>query len=520
MTHVGYFVRIRKDDIAADVQTHTKQTMVFFLIIFSIIIPLIIYYIFLKKCVDDLLNSVPNEPKCIDSFLSIFGFSITFLKNPSDFIQLLYRKYGKLFTVHLFNRRYVFLYDEETFIKTLIKDPKLTMEFLDELVYKDGFGMDWTKIRKTDIQHEMLKQYHQFLMGNELENLNQSIFDSLLEHIKEDNKKNLQSSVSTVTVNLFDFMSELMFYAGTTTLYGKTFVNEQRINFYQSYLNFNKAFPICLMQIPFKSLFLYSSIKKRDEYIKRFENLKINQDQSRLIQERIELFTSDEYKHLLTKHDIGSFHGILLFAAIVNTVPNACWSLIDILLHPEALYAVKNELNTIDLSRLFERETLNKLQILDSCINETLRRTFMGLTQRQASENVSLTCNDGTIIGLRKNDLLTYPSLIKHLDPQLFPQPYTFQYDRFIKQQEKKTVPSIMIFGCGKRMCPGRYWAINEIKMLVALVLTQMNVELLMDDWYKKKLCERLEYEYTGLLTNGGPKKKYCEQFRIKYSYK
>ncbi|CAF4545575.1 unnamed protein product, partial [Didymodactylos carnosus] len=168
----------------------------------------------------------------------------------------------------------------------------------------------------------------------------------------------------------------------TTTLYGKTFVNEQRINFYQSYLNFNKAFPICLMQIPFKSLFLYSSIKKRDEYIKRFENLKINQDQSRLIQERIELFTSDEYKHLLTKHDIGSFHGILLFAAIVNTVPNACWSLIDILLHPEALYAVKNELNTIDLSRLFERETLNKLQILDSCINETLRRTFMGLTQR------------------------------------------------------------------------------------------------------------------------------------------
>ncbi|CAF1347842.1 unnamed protein product [Didymodactylos carnosus] len=403
------------------------------------------------------------------------------------------------------------MYDEHTFLTKIARDPKFSMEFLDDLSLAGGVSR--ACIKNTRVMDEIIKQFHTYLFGDELEQLNKSVYDCLIDKLKV-------RSTTTNIVNVFDYFGEMMFYAAATTLFGKTFV-EQQPGLYQSYLEFNHALGIILMKIPMQSFFLYPVIKKRNEYIKRFENLKINDEQSKIVQARIEFFASDENKDVFSKQDTSASHGLLLWAAVVNTVTNSIWALVDLLIHPEAISAVKQELKTIDINQLYERETLNKLQILDSCINETLRRTVLSMSTREATENITITDSDGTLIGLRKHDILAYPSLVKHYDSDLFPQPYTFQYNRFVKEQHQqngKKIPSTIVFGCGKRMCPGRYWAVNEIKMLLALVITNMNIELLMDESYRKKLCERLEYQYTGVLSNGGPIKQHHDQFKIKYS--
>ena len=68
----------------------------------------------------------------------------------------------------------------------------------------------------------------------------------------------------------------------------------------------------------------------------------------------------------------------MLWAAVANTAPMSCWSVVDLFLHPEALEAVKQELKenipSSSSTLIYDKETLAKLKILESCINETIRR--------------------------------------------------------------------------------------------------------------------------------------------------
>ena len=63
-----------------------------------------------------------------------------------------------------------------------------------------------------------------------------------------------------------------------------------------------------------------------------------------------------------------------------------------------------------------------------------------------------------------------------------------FRYDRFIEAGSEKTdffkegqrlKYYRMPFGSGSTMCPGRYFALNEIKQFVALTLLYFDVQLL-----------------------------------------
>ena len=130
----------------------------------------------------------------------------------------------------------------------------------------------------------------------------------------------------------------------------------------------------------------------------------MNTGESKVIHAREELHRSDKYKHLLTENDIGTLHACVLFAALANTSPGSCWSLVDLLLHPEALEAVKQELkeNVPSSSSIYEKETLAKLKILDSCITESIRRVRNSTSQRQAMTSTTIECTDKTKVGLRK----------------------------------------------------------------------------------------------------------------------
>jgi hypothetical protein len=69
-------------------------------------------------------------------------------------------------------------------------------------------------------------------------------------------------------------------------------------------------------------------------------------------------------------------------------------------------------------------------------------------------------------------------------------------------------------------MCPGRYWAIHEIKLLLALILIKFDIELMMDDDYKQKMCTRLDFQLSTILMNLGPHEKDKHQYRVRYSMK
>ena len=318
-----------------------------------------------------------------------------------------------------------------------------------------------------------------------------------------------------------------MLYAGTEGLYGHSFVTEQRNaspKWYKLFQDFDEAFRLNSFRVPFRSILYKSVFQNRLEFVKRFSSLKLNNGESNLIHAREELYRSNGYKHLFTEYDLGALQGSMLWAAVSNTAPMSCWSVVDLFLHPEALEAVKQELkeNVPDITSIYEKETLAKLKVLESCINESMRRTNISASTRQAMTNTTVECLDKTKIGLRKGDMLIYPAFLKHFDPNLFgPNPYEYQYDRFVKKANQPKGPSVMLFGCGTHACPGRFWAINEIKILAALIIQHMDIEFVnMTEEDRDEYRKKLPFDNTKVISSGGPKKGYEHKFDIKYSYK
>jgi oxysterol 7-alpha-hydroxylase len=496
------------------------------LILLTIIIVALITYFYLKPLIDNLFYSVPYEPKYIHSYIPFIGFGLEMYKDPIEFIRSFYLKYGKTFVLYLRSKRWVYLYDEQTYLTKVLKSPDLSInEFLIDIVVT-GLNVSRQCIANEDIQQLQFKHYHQYLFGDELEVLNKRVHDSLIESMKLD-AKTIEDNQSKI-VNFFDHFSEFMLYAGCEGLFGHSFVTEQRNaapNFYKLFQNFDEAYKLSIFRVPFRSILYKSIFENRLEFIRRFSSLKLNNGESNLINAQEELFRSDKYKHLFTEYDIGALQASMLWAAVSNTAPMSCWTVVDLLLHPEALEAVKQELKeniSSSSTLIYDKEILAKLKILESCINESIRHVLSVASMRQAMRNTTVECLDNTKIGLRKGDMLVYPAFMKHFDPNIFgPNPYGYQYDRFVKKDNQPKAPSVMLFGCGIYMCPGRYWAINEIKMLVALIIQHMDIEFInMTEQDKDDYRKKLPYDYTKYVSSGGPKKGYEHKFDIKYSYK
>ena len=98
---------------------------------------------------------------------------------------------------------------------------------------------------------------------------------------------------------------------------------------------FDQSFKYGIFRIPFWKIFYRSVYENRRQFVDRFSSLKLNNGESKL------LFRSDAYEHLFTEYDIAALQSSILWAAVANTAPLCCWSVVDLLLHSDAFEAVK-----------------------------------------------------------------------------------------------------------------------------------------------------------------------------------
>lgn len=256
-----------------------------------------------------------------------------------------------------------------------------------------------------------MKHYHEYLTGEELRIMVHRTHEQLIKHLGENH--------SSEMVNLFDYFSKIIFDTSVNVLFGETFARSQ-IDLYASFCRFSSVLDKLIIDFPFRSILMSSSLRQREEYIERFMYLKSNDDMSAFVKARIEMTTHLGDGQIFNERDKAGYHGLLLWVAVVNMMPHTCWSLIDLLLHPDSLKAVRNELQTkVTYEFLNEKETLNELRILESCINETLRRTAASVIQRQATQDINFICTDGVEMAVRKNDIVIYPPFLNHLNPQV-----------------------------------------------------------------------------------------------------
>ncbi|MBC7171733.1 MAG: cytochrome P450, partial [Polyangiaceae bacterium] len=196
----------------------------------------------------------------------------------------------------------------------------------------------------------------------------------------------------------------------------------------------------------------------------------------------------------LPESQFSRFDASILWASQANTVAAAFWTLRYLLGDPRAKAAVTEEVRTLSPApsaagdaEPLGRDALRRMVLLDSACSEAMRLTSAPMVLRRASAAFELPLDRGDTLRVKAGDeLMLYPRHT-HFDPELFPEPERFRFDRFVDERGRPTrfdkggrrvTMPFLPFGGGVSMCPGRFFARNEIKILVATLLGLLDTEL------------------------------------------
>jgi len=121
-----------------------------------------------------------------------------------------------------------------------------------------------------------------------------------------------------------------------------------------------------------------------------------------------------------------------------------------------------------------DHESITDMPYLEACIKEALR------IFPPVSRNDRMCTKDWQDEGLfiPKGMLINIPLYVIHHNPEYWPEPELFKPERFLKENADKIVPySWLPFGAGPRACIGERFAMAEMKMALAKVLSKFRVE-------------------------------------------
>ncbi|KAL8366212.1 hypothetical protein RB595_007921 [Gaeumannomyces hyphopodioides] len=173
------------------------------------------------------------------------------------------------------------------------------------------------------------------------------------------------------------------------------------------------------------------------------------------------------------------------FVAIHTTSDLLTQTLLHLAANPEAVEALRQEALEVLPANGWKKTALANLKLLDSAIKEAQRLKPILLTNmiREATEDTTL--EDGTT--LYKGELMAV-DVSPLWDPKVYENPDKFDIYRFYerrklaggehKAQLVSPNPEHVTFGYGKYMCPGRFFAANEIKVALCHLLLKYDWKL------------------------------------------
>ncbi len=161
----------------------------------------------------------------------------------------------------------------------------------------------------------------------------------------------------------------------------------------------------------------------------------------------------------------------LLFAGHETTASAMAWAMYWVHERPEISKKILAEISTH--SGVLEPTTLAKLPYLSAVCKETLRiypvaAVTLDRETRESVEVLGRTLPPGTIV-------LGCVHLL-HRRPELYPEPEQFKPERFL---DRRFGPyEYMPFGAGARRCVGDALALFEMKLVLATILRNYEIEL------------------------------------------
>ncbi|TRX98021.1 hypothetical protein FHL15_001231 [Xylaria flabelliformis] len=162
----------------------------------------------------------------------------------------------------------------------------------------------------------------------------------------------------------------------------------------------------------------------------------------------------------------------LSFAAIHTSAAAPVQLIYDLCVMPEYIETLRSELyEVLREYGILNKQALTKLDKMDSVMKESQRFNPLLLITFERIITKRTILSDGFTIP--KNTTIGVPAQALSMDPDLYPNPGKFDGLRFAKTRDQYAASNLrsMAFGYGRHACPGRFFASNEIKMIMAYLL-------------------------------------------------
>jgi cytochrome P450 family 110 len=161
----------------------------------------------------------------------------------------------------------------------------------------------------------------------------------------------------------------------------------------------------------------------------------------------------------------------MLFAGHETTANSLAWAFYWLHYLPEIRVKLKQELNSLEGNLDFN--IINKLPYLGAVVSETLRLhpvvAFVARQLKEPFEIMGYTFDAGTSL---------FPSIyLTHQREDIYPEPKQFKPERFLEKQFSPF--EYLPFGGGNRRCLGYAFALFEMKIVLATILSEVELELL-----------------------------------------
>ncbi|XP_034298484.1 7-alpha-hydroxycholest-4-en-3-one 12-alpha-hydroxylase-like [Pantherophis guttatus] len=437
----------------------------------------------------------PKEPPLDKGLIPWLGHGLSFGKQPVPLLQQMRKKHGDIFTILVGGQYIHVLMDPHTY-GFIFKKSKSKLDFG---VFASNVVSKAFNFQPTTTHHKIGEDgSRKYLRGKSLLALNQSLMQNLKEILLESAEEKWRQE------GLWHFSYKTIFQAAFLSLFGtvpeltsnsKENTKERSCKPYEKlfedFQQFDEYFPQMILNS------IDSKTKKEIQRLKNYfwDLLSVEKIDKR---EDISIWLADQDQQLadagMNEKMRTQVQLLFLWASQANTGPVTFWLLAYLLKHPEAMKAIRAEIDQVLKETGQEQNPTNlslqaiKTPLLDSAVEEALRLKAGSFVFRSVMEDLNLQMDDGKEYDLRKGDhLLLFPFLGLHMDPEIYPEPETFKYDRFLspegKRKEffkngKKLRTCILPFGGGPSMCPGRFFAVSEIKIFTILMLTFFDIEL------------------------------------------
>ncbi|RMZ74387.1 ent-kaurene oxidase [Pyrenophora seminiperda CCB06] len=191
-----------------------------------------------------------------------------------------------------------------------------------------------------------------------------------------------------------------------------------------------------------------------------------------------------------TIEKIAQYQLSLIFAAIHTTTLTATNILYTLVSTPEYIEPIREEVRTTMANNggTITFQALQQMEKLDSYMKEVTRFYPTGITSFGRRVLKGITLSNGQYIP--PGVVIETPSAAIYVDDQHYPSSAAFDGNRAYKLRSSGKAADIarnqfvttnetnLNFGYGRHACPGRFFATNEIKMMVARLILEYDIKM------------------------------------------